>query len=84
MRLREGDRVRIISVQGAYTGCRGTLARSPSEVPLGPSGDPLGYYVAIDGENGRLRPFLSQELQLLRAVRTRGPRGDGSANRTAL
>jgi len=47
MKMQEGDRVRIVTVESDYTGCRGTLARAPSEVPLDPSGEPLGYYVAI-------------------------------------
>ncbi len=82
MKLQEGDRVRIVTAESDYTGCRGTVAPPPSEVPPGPSGDPLGYYVAIDGENGGPRPFLTQELELLRAVRVRRPRGDDALKRS--
>ena len=84
MKMQEGDRVRIVTVESDCTGCRGTLARAPAEVPLDPSGEPLGYYVAIDGENGRVRAFLSQELELLRAARARRPGGDEGKSRTAL
>jgi hypothetical protein len=84
MRFREGDRVRVVTVESAYTGCRGTLATAPAEGSCGLSDEPLGYYVAIDGEKGRPRPFLVQELELLRAARVRGTGGDGSRSRTAL
>ncbi len=61
-----GDRVRVIEADSAYTGCRGTIleASGPAE------GDqlPLGYYVAIDGENGRARPFLAASLERIAAV----------------
>jgi hypothetical protein len=69
--LQIGDRVRIISSDSAYTGSRGIVAAPPSEVPVAEDGRPLGHYVAIDGENGRVRPFLSQELEQLRAARVR-------------
>ncbi len=67
-----GDRVRIVTIDSAYTGCRGFVAAPPSEVPADEEGRSLGYYVAIDGENGRVRPFLTQELERLRAVRVPG------------
>ena len=68
-----GDRVRIVTSESAYTGCRGTVARPPAIVPQGEVGLPLGYYVAVDGENGRLRPFLTGELERLRLARVRRP-----------
>ena len=82
MKLHEGDRVRIVTAESDYTGCRGTVALAPSEVQPGPSDEPLGYYVAIDGENGRTRPFLTQELELLRAARVRRPGGDDVLKRS--
>lgn len=82
MKLQEGDRVRIVTAESDYTGCRGTVAPAPSEVPPGPSGEPLGYYVAIDGENGRTRPFLTQELERVSAVRVRRPGGDDVLKRS--
>jgi hypothetical protein len=79
MKLSVGARVRIVAVANPYTGCRGTVAESPSAVPVGSSGLPLGYYVAVDGENGRVRPFLVEEIEPLRAARVRrGPSGAGS------
>jgi hypothetical protein len=67
--LNPGDRVRIVQADTAYTGCRGTVveASGPAE------GDqlPLGYYVAIDGENGVARPFLTSALQRISAVTAR-------------
>ncbi len=82
MKLQEGDRVRIVTVESDYTGCRGTVTSAPSEVPPGPSGEPLGYYVAIDGENGRARPFLTQELERVRAVRVQRPGSDDVLKRS--
>lgn len=67
-----GDRVRIVTIGSAYTGCRGSVAAPPSEVPADEEGRSLGCYVAIDGENGRVRPFLTQELERLRAARVPG------------
>ena len=67
-----GDRVRIVTIGSAYTGCRGFVAAPPSEVPADEEGQSLGCYVAIDGENGRVRPFLTQELERLRAARVPG------------
>ncbi|MBW2271631.1 MAG: hypothetical protein JRG96_00065 [Deltaproteobacteria bacterium] len=66
---RAGERVRVTRPDSAYTGCRGTI----SERPGGRDSQaiPLGYYVAIDGENGLTRPFLSHELQVLAAVKVR-------------
>ena len=77
-----GDRVRIVTIDSAYTGCRGFVAAPPSEVPADEEGRSLGYYVAIDGENGRVRPFLTQELELLRAARVPASRA-GPASRQA-
>ena len=54
-----------------YTGCRGTVAEASSRVPPGPGGQPLGCYVAIDGENGRTRPFLTIELEAIPVARVR-------------
>lgn len=71
MRFRFGDRVRVVTGESAYTGCRGTVAAPGSEVPPGPDGEPLGCYVAIDGENGRTRPFLAAELEVLPVARVR-------------
>lgn len=63
-----GDRVRVVKAVSAYTGCRGTVVERP-ESPPGAS--PLGYHVAIDGENGVARPFLAEELAPLRPARVR-------------
>ena len=68
-----GDRVRIVATGSPYTGCRGTICESPYPVPAGEAGAPLGYYVAIDGENGRTRAFLSQEVERVRVARVRPP-----------
>ena len=50
---------------GEYSGCRGTVVEAPTA-----SGDqtslPLGYMVAVDGENGVARPFLIQHLEPIR------------------
>jgi hypothetical protein len=66
--LKPGDRVRVITPESPYTGCRGTVLEDPGTRQ---GVTPLGYYVAIDGENGRARAFLAHELQRLVAVRTR-------------
>lgn len=66
--LRPGDRVRVIAPDSDYTGCRGSVLGDPGARE---GVTPLGYYVAIDGESGRPRPFLSHELQRLVAVRAR-------------
>lgn len=71
MRLRTGDRVRVIQPDGPYTGSRGSIARDPNGADPAEDSEPLGYYVAIDGENGRTRPFLAQDLELLGAARAR-------------
>ena len=55
------------------TGCRGTIAESPYAVPEDESGLPLGYYVAVDGEKGRPRPFLGRELERVRVAKVRPP-----------
>ena len=63
--FRDGDRVRVCQPNGEYSGCRGTIVEAPTA-----SGDqaslPLGYMVAVDGENGVARPFLIQHLELIR------------------
>lgn len=81
-----GDRVRIVTGDSAYTGCRGTVAAPPARVPASEDGEPLGYYVAIDGENGRVRPFLTLELERLRParVRPRPPVEDSRRGRRGL
>ncbi len=61
-----GDRVRIRKPASEYTGCRGTVADDPNPSAQGVL--PLGYYVAIDGENGVVRPFLAQDVELLKAA----------------
>jgi hypothetical protein len=66
--LKLGDRVRVITPDSPYTGCRGSVLEDPGARE---NLTPLGYYVAIDGENGRARPFLSQELQRLVAATAR-------------
>lgn len=62
--FRNGDRVRVCEPEGEYSGCRGTIVDAPES-----SGQqcelPLGYMVAIDGENGVSRPFLIQHLEAL-------------------
>ena len=65
---RAGDRVRIARPDSVYTGCRGTVAKHPGGDP---DSTPLGYHVAIDGENGLTRPFLTHELARLTAVKVR-------------
>jgi hypothetical protein len=69
-----GDRVRVIAGQNPYTGCRGTIVQDPhaspgDQLPLGYI--PLGYYVAIDGENGVAQPFLTDALERVSAVSCR-------------
>lgn len=68
-----GDRVRIVARDNPYTGCRGTVAEPPYPVPSAGDGEPIGYYVAVDGENGRARPFLCRELERVRVARVRPP-----------
>jgi hypothetical protein len=67
MSFRRGDRVRIIDPNSEYTGCRGTIADAETDPPT--SVRVLGHEVAIDGENGRSRPFLVDALEPLRAAR---------------
>jgi hypothetical protein len=67
--LAPGDRVRIVAADSDYAGCRGTVAVPPSPVPPAPDGEPLGCYVTIDGDGGRVRPFLTAEIERLRAAR---------------
>jgi len=69
MRLVPGDRVRVIAAKAEYTGCRGSIVPGPGAHDE--SIRPLGYYVAIDGENGVARPFLSSELEPLVLARAR-------------
>lgn len=76
-RFRRGDRVRIVSKNHEYTGCRGTIADDPEAA--GPGVSVLGHHVAIDGENGQVRPFLVSDLQPLRALRARASRGNAKA-----
>jgi hypothetical protein len=69
MAFSHGDRVRILKDQSEYTGCRGVVV----EKPRGPHGNvsALGNFVAIDGENGKVRPFLLSDLELLRVASVR-------------
>ena len=69
MAYRDGDRVRILEAPSEYTGCRGTVVDAPG--PREPGVSALGHFVAIDGENGRVRPFLVQDLQPLRPAPVR-------------
>ena len=75
MQYRRGARVRVTRPHSEYTGCRGTIADAPSDHRPGVA--VLGHQVAIDGENGRTRPFLIDELEPLRAVRVRPAAGRG-------
>lgn len=80
MRFLQGDRVRVIQARGPYTGCRGTIVDPSAETAGADDGQlPLGYYVAIDGENGVVRPFLVGALERIGAVSSR--RRDGAAER---
>lgn len=76
-----GDRVRIVATDNPYTGCRGSVCEAPYPVPDGDAGAPLGYYVAIDGENGLARPFLHQEIEPVRIARVRPPEPDARRRR---
>ena len=80
MSLKPGDRVRVIAPQSPYTGCRGTVLEDPGARQ---GVTPLGYYVAIDGENGRARPFLATELQRLVAVSARRRELEGARRQGA-
>jgi hypothetical protein len=64
-----GDRVRVIKAESPYTGCRGTVLESPGLCEEGQI--PLGYYVAIDGENGVSRAFLASDLDTVVALKVR-------------
>ncbi len=66
---KRGDRVRVIHGQSPYTGCRGTLVEDSDVAQSGQL--PLGYYVAIDGENGVAQPFLTGALERISAVSSR-------------
>ncbi|MFT5441420.1 MAG: hypothetical protein ACI8W3_000461 [Myxococcota bacterium] len=70
MGWKNGERVRVIQVDSQYTGCRGTIVEAS-----GPeAGDqlPLGYMVAMDGENGVARAFLTDALEHVAAISARG------------
>jgi hypothetical protein len=69
MAYRPGDRVRVCAFDSEYTGSRGTVADAPALAADGVTA--IGHHVAIDGENGVLRPFLVQDLEPLRPVRVR-------------
>lgn len=69
--FQHGDRVRIKNSESEYTGCRGTICEDPAEAVAGVSS--LGFFVAIDGENGRTRPFLAADLEALQIARVRRP-----------
>jgi len=66
---KRGDRVRVIADPSPYTGCRGTIVDEPRVA--GSDQLPLGYYVAIDGENGVAQPFLTHALERITAVSSR-------------
>lgn len=76
MQFAQGDRVRVIQAENPYTGCRGTIVDASGSASDGQL--PLGYYVAIDGENGLARPFLVAALERIAAVSSRRPEGTGS------
>jgi hypothetical protein len=76
-----GDRVRIRKDRSEYTGCRGVIVQDPS--PGGGGLSALGYFVAIDGENGKTRPFLVADLEPLQAAAVRRPGGSLSARPSA-
>lgn len=67
-----GDRVRVIRAESPYTGCRGTVIESSGRCDDGQL--PLGYYVAIDGENGINRAFLASDLDTVVALKVRPTR----------
>jgi hypothetical protein len=89
--LEPGDRVRIRKPDSEYTGCRGTIAPAPGTRMPSQAGQatlPLGYFVAIDGENGVARPFLSAELEPVRVASVRpleavDTRARGGSDRSA-
>ena len=65
----KGERVRVIGAGSAYTGCRGSIVEASGPAQGGQL--PLGYYVAIDGENGLSRPFVVSDLARIRAVKVK-------------
>lgn len=71
MSFRQGDRVRVKNPLSEYTGCRGTIVVDAADQPEGVHA--LGHFVAIDGENGRTRPFLVADLEALQVARVRRP-----------
>jgi hypothetical protein len=73
-----GDRVRICRPESEYTGCRGTITDGVDGQPEGVT--PLGHFVAVDGENGLVRPFLIQDLALLRPASVRLTRQNAQQN----
>lgn len=77
--LSAGDRVRVTKSPSPYTGCRGVVVEVSG--PDADGGAPLGYYVAIDGENGLRRPFLAGDLEAVTALKVRP--NTGVANRAS-
>lgn len=77
--FQHGDRVRIKNPISEYTGCRGTVLEDAADQPDGVAA--LGFFVAIDGENGRTRPFLAADLERLAVARVRGAAASQPANR---
>jgi hypothetical protein len=69
MAFSDGDRVRILKDRSEYTGCRGVVVAKPRDPHENVS--TLGHFVAIDGENGKVRPFLLSDLELLRVASVR-------------
>ena len=63
----KGERVRVIRAGSPYTGCRGSIVEASGPAQGGQL--PLGYYVAIDGENGLSHPFMASDLARLRALK---------------
>ena len=66
MRFQNGQRIRVLAPDSEYTGCRGTIADDPTT--LNDDVVVLGHMVAIDGENGMVRPFLTKDLVALRGA----------------
>lgn len=79
-----GDRVRIKNPVSEYTGCRGTVMEdntsqdntsqdntSRDDTSQQEGVLALGHFVAIDGENGRTRPFLVRDLERVVVARVR-------------
>ena len=77
IRFEQGDRVRVIQAESPYTGCRGTIADASGSADDGQP--PLDYHVAIDGENGVVRPSVIAAREHITAVSS--PRRDGAADR---